>query len=239
MKPFDTKYHIVYYIYCQMSTCASLLNSELWTYGMFKLIKQNLIKFIILWFTIFLVSFYILSFFGLVPEEERVEEIILEDKTEQTLEEKLSFVTPVLPEKVVIDEIGVDVVINNPESRDIDVLDQSLSNGAVRYPSSGLLGEKTNILLFGHSSNLPVIRNTNYKAFNKLDKLEIGNKVSVLSNTHEFVYTVTSVEEADAENALVVFESDKREITLSTCNTFGDLNDRFVVKADLFDVVAI
>jgi LPXTG-site transpeptidase (sortase) family protein len=200
---------------------------------MFKLIKQNIVRFIILWLAIFLVSFFILSFLGLVPEEEKeMEEIIPEEKIIQTLDEKLSLISPT----VVINKIGVDVEINNPESRNIDVLDQSLNAGAVRYPSSGLLGEKTNMLLFGHSSNLPIVRNTNFRAFNKLNRLETGDKVSVFSSTHEFIYEVTSVEEADAENALVVFESEKREVTLSTCNTFGDLNDRFVVKAELINV---
>ena len=199
-------------------------------------LKNNIVKFIIIWFIIFLGSFLVLSIFDLVPESGEKEPEIEAPISNKTLEEKLSLITPTLPKQVKIEEIGVDVKINNPESRNIEVLDNSLNTGAVRYPSSGLLGQKTNILLFGHSSNLPIVRNKNYQAFNKLDKLNKGDKVSVFSDTHEFIYSVTSVEEADAANALVVFDSNKREITLSTCNTFGNLDDRFVVKADLVDV---
>jgi len=182
-------------------------------------------------------TFIILSILGLVPEEK--EPIVEERVTKETLEEKLLSITPTLPQRVVIDEVGIEININNPESTDINVLDNSLNSGAVRYPGSGLLNEKTNMLLFGHSSHLPIVRNKNYKAFNNLENLKAGNKISVFSNTHEFIYEVTSVEEANAENALVVFESDKREITLSTCNSFGNLDDRFVVKANLVDVKAI
>jgi LPXTG-site transpeptidase (sortase) family protein len=200
-----------------------------------RMVRENIFKFLIIWFFIFLGSFLILRVFGLVPEtEESLPEV--EPPTISTLDQKLENISPSLPERVVIDEISVDVLINNPQSRSIDVLDDSLLTGAVRYPSSGLLGEKTNILLFGHSSNLPVVRNTNFRAFNKLNKLEQGDRISVYSLTHEFIYEVRSVEEADAQNALVVFESNKREITLSTCNTFGNLDDRFVVRADLIDV---
>jgi len=207
---------------------------------MFQTIKKSLAKFVLLWLVVFITSFFILSFFGLIPERE-LDAVIVDDVIEETedvvsLEQKLALISPAPPERVVIDLIGVDVNINNPESTSINVLDDSLLTGAVRYPSSGLLGQKTNMLLFGHSSNLPIVRNTNFKAFNKLNKLEPGDSVSVFSKTHEFVYTVTTVEEADAQNALVVFESEKREITLSTCNTFGNLDDRFVVRAELIDV---
>ena len=202
---------------------------------MFEIIRKNIGKFIILWLIILIVSFAVLSLLGLVPEEEK-DVIIKETPSVESLDEKLANISIALPQRVVIDEIGVDININNPQSRNIDVLDVSLNAGVVRYPSSGLLGQKTNMLLFGHSSHLPIVRNRSYKAFNDLEDLEIGSKVSIFSGTHQFIYIVKSAEEANAENALVIFESDKREITLSTCNSFGNLDDRFIVKADLVDV---
>jgi len=201
---------------------------------MFEKIRRNFVKFIVLWFLIFIGSFLVLSFLGLVPEEKS--SISTVSPGEAELGQKIASISPALPERIVIDEIGIDININNPTSRNIDVLDDSLNSGVVRYPTSGLLGQKTNMLLFGHSSFLPIVRNSNFKAFNKLDDLKIGSRVSLFSDTHEFIYEVNSVLEADAENALVVFESNKREITLSTCNSFGDLDDRFVVKGELVNV---
>ena len=201
-----------------------------------KTVKNNKIKFVFLWFIIFLMSFVLLSALGLVPNVDENKETI-SNPTQGSLEQKLASIPSSLPSRIVIDEIRVDVVINNPQSRSIDVLDRSLNTGAVRYPSSGLLGDKTNMLLFGHSSFLPIVRNRNFKAFNNLEDLREGSRISIYSETHKFIYEVTSVEEADAENALVVFDSEKRELTLSTCNSFGDLNDRFVVRANLVDVL--
>ena len=202
---------------------------------MIEINAKNILKFLGLWFLIFSISFIILSIFDLVPESK--DEIVFDiAPTTQTLEQKVSLLERALPERIVINTIGVDVAINNPNSRNIDILNESLKSGSVRYPDSGLLGERTNMLLFGHSSNLPIVRNGNYKAFNKLDELKIEDRVSVFSNTHEFIYEVTSVEEADASDAFVNFESNKRELTLSTCDNFGDLNDRFVVRAELVDV---
>ena len=202
---------------------------------MIEINAKNILKFLGLWFLIFSISFIILSIFDLVPESK--DEIVFDiASTTQTLEQKVSLLERALPERIVINTIGVDVAINNPNSRNIDILNESLKSGSVRYPDSGLLGERTNMLLFGHSSNLPIVRNGNYKAFNKLDELKIEDRVSVFSNTHEFIYEVTSVEEADASDAFVNFESNKRELTLSTCDNFGDLNDRFVVRAELVDV---
>ena len=156
---------------------------------MFEIIRKNIGKFIILWLIILIVSFAVLSLLGLVPEEEK-DVIIKETPSVESLDEKLANISIALPQRVVIDEIGVDININNPQSRNIDVLDVSLNAGVVRYPSSGLLGQKTNMLLFGHSSHLPIVRNRSYKAFNDLEDLEIGSKVSIFSGTHQFIYIV-------------------------------------------------
>lgn len=193
-------------------------------------LKANKLFFVLSWFFIFLISFGILSFIGLVPDfEDRVEQ-------PQVMEQDFDSLEPAVPIKIVISKIGVDMKINNPESRNINVLDQSLNSGVVRYPNSGLLGERTNMLLFGHSSYLPIVRNKAYKAFNKLEDLEIGDRISVFSEDTEFIYQVSSVEEADATNALISFETNRRMITLSTCNTFGNLNDRFIIQAELIGI---
>jgi len=210
---------------------------------MLETIRKNLTKFFIIWFLIFLGSFIVFSALGLTPQEETAPEnpisVISETTSLESLEEKLQNIPPALPRRVVAEKVGIDVKVNNPDSTKIADLDNSLLTGSVRYPESGVLGQKTNMLLFGHSSHLPIVRNPNFKAFNKIEKLETGDAVSIFSDTHEFIYKVTSVEEADAENALVVFDSENREVTLSTCDNFGNLNDRFVVKAILVDVILI
>lgn len=134
--------------------------------------------------------------------------------------------------RIVIHSIGLDAPIGLPSSTDVTVLDQALLEGAVHYPTSAGLEDVGNILLFGHSSSLPVIHNKNYKLFNGLSKLTQGDVVRVQSNTHEYVYRVESVRMAKAEDAMVRFDTRDKRLTLVTCNnSFGDTSDRYVVEA--------
>lgn len=136
------------------------------------------------------------------------------------------------PTRVVVERIGVDVEVLNPQSRDIAVLDEALKEGVVRYPGSGKLGEDKNVFLFGHSSYLPTIYNTNYRAFNKLGDLVPGDIVRVQGGGKEHLYRVYSVKLIEAEDALVDLSGNKAKLTLSTCNSFGEPGERFVVEAE-------
>jgi LPXTG-site transpeptidase (sortase) family protein len=137
------------------------------------------------------------------------------------------------PTRIVIESIGVDTTITSPESADVGVLDRALQSGAVRYPGSGLLGQSANMLIFGHSSYLPVVHNKAYQAFNELGKVTQGERITVYSDAHQYTYEVTSVRMAKAEDVSVDFTSRVPTLTLATCNTFGAKEDRWVVIATL------
>lgn len=139
------------------------------------------------------------------------------------------------PERIVIPAIGVESQITAPESTNVDVLDRALLLGTVHYPGSGMLGENGNVLLFAHSSYLPVVKNKAFQAFNELGKLEMGDLVTVYSATHAFTYSVTSVKLAPADTVLITFTADEPILTLATCNTFGAKQDRWVVSARLVE----
>ncbi len=136
------------------------------------------------------------------------------------------------PVRVIIDKIGVNSVVINPESADIDVLDQALLRGVVRYPGSGALLDDENIFMFGHSSYLPIINNQAYKAFNRLNELNLGDEIRLFSEKSEYVFKVVKMEVASAEEAMVKFEGGKKKLILSTCDSFGKKSDRFVVEAE-------
>src|SRR3989344_665620 len=72
-----------------------------------------------------------------------------------------------LPERIAISSIGLDLPVQNPITRDINALDTLLQKGPARYVDSARLGEKGNVIIFGHSSRLPVVHNQMYKAFNR------------------------------------------------------------------------
>ena len=143
------------------------------------------------------------------------------------------------PVRVTAETIGLDVKIENPTSTDVKVLDDSLLRGAVRYPTSGMLGVDGTVLLFGHSSYLPVVYNQAYKAFNKIQNLKTGETISVFSAHKEYRYKVVGVRLADATEDVIELPSDGKYLTLVTCDSFGRKTSRFVVTADFVGEYAL
>ncbi|MFT5180103.1 MAG: LPXTG-site transpeptidase (sortase) family protein [Candidatus Paceibacteria bacterium] len=141
--------------------------------------------------------------------------------------------TTTLPEHISIPTIGVDSQIEHPNSQDILTLDNALKKGAVYYPGSGSL-EEGNVFLFGHSSNWKVVQNQAYKVFNDLDKLQKGETITLEAKGYQYVYKVDRVSLVDENEAFVSFDNTKNTLTISTCNTFGAKQERWVVEATFF-----
>lgn len=141
-----------------------------------------------------------------------------------------------LPEKIEIPRLDKSVPVNNPASTDLDVLDQSLLSGTVRYPESARLGEAGNVLVFGHSSHLPLVHNQAFRAFNDIETLREGDVILVSGKGYRFVYAVERVEEMKAESGEIEMDVTGAKLTLATCDTFKTKSDRFVVTAGLVAV---
>lgn len=136
-----------------------------------------------------------------------------------------------IPTQITIDEIGLDTPIITPEDSTLEVLDRALLSGAVHYPESGFPGQDGNMLLFGHSSYLPVINNKAYKAFNDLNKLRQGDLITVYTETHIYLYETQTITLSEAEDVVVRFTADEPILTLSTCNSFGAKQERWIATA--------
>lgn len=139
------------------------------------------------------------------------------------------------PTRLVIASIGVDTKVSNPKSTSAEVLDTALTKSAVRYPGSGLPGVG-NMFIFGHSTGFSVVQNQAYKVFNKIKTAKVGATVNVYSKSATYEYKVTSVKLVDKSKALVEFDTAKNMLTLSTCDSFGRDQDRYVLEADLVSV---
>jgi LPXTG-site transpeptidase (sortase) family protein len=177
------------------------------------------------------VTFAVLSAFGIVPETPKADEPVAVEAEEKKLDTNPVVEVNAVPVRIVADAINLDVHVENPVSRDIATLDAALLKGAVRYPSSGALSDNNNMLVFGHSSGLPVIHNQNYKIFNNLKDLEEGDIVRVYSEKREYLYRVDTVSHVDANDALITFAEGVKKLTLSTCDSFGKKTERYVVEA--------
>jgi LPXTG-site transpeptidase (sortase) family protein len=135
------------------------------------------------------------------------------------------------PDRIIIDKVGVDTIVEKPTTRDVAALDQYLTRGAVHYPGSGTV-EQGNMFLFGHSTGLRVVQNQAFKTFNGLENLIQGDEIIVEADGRMFIYKVDSVELLDEDDALITFDNSSRRLTLSTCNTFGAKQERWVVEAE-------
>jgi LPXTG-site transpeptidase (sortase) family protein len=140
------------------------------------------------------------------------------------------------PVRIEIPSLGLRTTVSNPTSSSIATLDAELIKGAVRYPGSGIPGEEGNVVIFGHSSHLPVVHNQAYRAFNDIQNLKAGDVIYVIGDAHAYVYAVESVEEATTESDAIPLKVEGAKLTLATCNNFGTKEDRFIVVANLVNV---
>lgn len=145
-------------------------------------------------------------------------------------------VTGELPVKITIQKINLTATVANPTTSDPNVLDQDLLYGAVRYPGSGTLGvDGQNVVLFGHSSYLPIVHNQAFKTFDGIQNLATGDRISVESAGRTYVYEVETVASASAQTDGIPLTVPGQKLTLVTCDSFKTKSDRFVVIAHLVE----
>jgi len=201
--------------------------------------KKSQAKFILYFLVAFILLFCLMYSVGWVPDSIKQNNgdslRTLWDKAQKiAIDKQLNLVgmTAENPTRIVIDKIGVDVTISNPNTTNVATLDEYLKQGAVRYPGSGLLGQG-NMFIFAHSAEaFVIINNLNLKAFNGLKNLSSGDVIMVYSESNAYIYKVTSVKLVDKNQALVKLDNSKNMLTLSTCNTLGAPSERYVVEAD-------
>lgn len=137
------------------------------------------------------------------------------------------------PTRIRIAAINLDLPLSNPETRDIAALDEVLKKGPARYVDSALLGESGNVLIFGHSSHLPVVHNQMYKAFNRVPDLKEGDVIEVEGESKVYSYRVLNVKQVDAEEGIIDLTKTGNRLTIVTCDTLTGKTSRFVVDAEL------
>lgn len=174
-------------------------------------------------------TYFSLYIVGFVPKNLRVENIITDADLPKNKE--VIYEGTTIPDRIIVEKIGINTKVIKPSVINVSVLDEVLKQGAVYYPGSGTV-EKGNIFVFGHSTNWPVVQNPAYKTFNGLDKLKSGDEIIVEAEGKNFSYKVKSVELVNAEDAIVEFDNSGQTLTLSTCNTFGEKQERWVVVAE-------
>jgi len=186
----------------------------------------------------FIVSFTLLDAVGIVPDPSAADADTSPIVTVATSSLAAAVaIAPVaeLPVKIEIPSIKLSATVANPDTTDPEVLDNALLKGAVRYPTSAKLGQQGNVIIFGHSSYLPIVNNQAYKTFDGIQKLKAGDVITVYSSGTAYDYAVDTVSKEDANSAAIPLTVTGSKLTLSTCDSFDTKTDRFVVTATLVD----
>lgn len=174
---------------------------------------------------LFCLTFMVLAAADALPEP-------LEVSEEPVASEEEVVANPEYPVRIAAPAVGVNATVSNPQTATIATLDAALLTGAVRYPTTARLGEEGTVLIFGHSSRIPVVRNQAYKAFNNIQNLKKGETISVYSATAEYRYKVTGVRIADATEDVVQLAQSGKHLVLVTCDSFTSKTSRFIVTAE-------
>jgi LPXTG-site transpeptidase (sortase) family protein len=145
------------------------------------------------------------------------------------------------PTAIIIPAIDMNLPVQNPTTRDLTALDALLTNGPARYVDSAKLGERGNVIIFAHSSHLPVVHNQMYKAFNRVPELTAGDTITIVGDDgQKYLYSVLSVRKADVSDATIDLSPRVgTKLTLVTCDTLTGKSARFILEADFIGTVEI
>ena len=159
--------------------------------------------------------------------------------TQLTADTDLVATKKILPTRIQIDAIGLDLGVQNPGTRDIAKLDSLLVKGPARYVDSAMLGNPGNMIIFAHSSHLPVVHNQMFKAFNRIPELKAGDTITLHGDDGiAYLYSVTDIKKADAGDTTIDLSASLgTKLTLVTCDTLTGKSARYVLSADLVGTV--
>jgi LPXTG-site transpeptidase (sortase) family protein len=145
------------------------------------------------------------------------------------------------PVTIIIPSIDMSLPVQNPSTRDLSALDTLLQKGPARYVDSAKLGEKGNVIIFAHSSHLPVVHNQMYKAFNRVPELVQGDTITIVGDDgQKYLYSVNSVRKADVSDATIDLSPRiGTKLTLVTCDTLTSKSARFILDADFIGTIEI
>lgn len=147
----------------------------------------------------------------------------------------------VLPVEIKISSVGIDLPVQNPSTTDVDALDALLNKGPARYVSSAELGVSGNVLIFAHSSHLPIVTNKMFQAFNQIPNVNPGASVELDgADGKAYLYSVDSVVKADTSDGTTINldPSQGEKLTLVTCDTLTSTSARFILTAHFVGVVS-
>lgn len=140
--------------------------------------------------------------------------------------------------EIKIKKIGVVAPIIWSLNSDEDAIEVDLKRGVVRYPDTGIPGQRGNAVISGHSSNYAWAQGNYNFIFKDLNNLVPGDEIIVRTTqknnkSFEYVYKVTTKNVVVANDPVIFEENGKPIITLVTCWPLRTTWKRLIIKAEL------
>jgi LPXTG-site transpeptidase (sortase) family protein len=135
--------------------------------------------------------------------------------------------------RVVEPTLGLDALMANDWNELEDQIRSSLLQGVVHYPGTAEPGERGNVFLTGHSSNLFWEISSYNTVFALLPKIQVGDDIYITHNQTEYHYRVTETKEVTPQDVSILAQGTDQKMTLMTCTPVGTALKRFVATAKL------
>ena len=139
--------------------------------------------------------------------------------------------TTSISHSIFIPNIGLRAQIVFSSSDEDEIINQALEKGIVHWPETAYPGEKKNMVLAGHSSGYFWQKTPYSQIFAQLDKLVVGDKLTIFYAQKSYVYQVEEMKIVSSQAVKVL--SDEADLTIITCWPAGTTLKRMVVKAKM------
>ncbi len=137
-----------------------------------------------------------------------------------------------------IEKIGVEApMIWSKSEKESDLL-KDLEKGVAILPKTGVPGQSGNAVISGHSSNYVWAKGDYNYIFEKLNDLEIGDKIIIKTtgqNNRSFSYSyiIKSKNVVKPNDPAIFTSTDETSLTLVTCWPLRTTWNRLIVKAEI------
>lgn len=136
------------------------------------------------------------------------------------------------PNSIIIYKINVRAPLVFANGTSQKELNKALDQGVIIYPGSALPGQNGEVFLSGHSSSYPWDKTQYGQVFTLLDKVEVGDIVSLIYDHAQYDYRIIG-KQILAPKDTKINSTSEPILVLMTCWPIGTALNRLVVKGEL------
>jgi LPXTG-site transpeptidase (sortase) family protein len=136
----------------------------------------------------------------------------------------------VLPERLVIPSLGIDVPIVISKSDNEAAMQKDLERGVIYLPGSSKLNQNGTMVILGHSSAYPWYKGSYGSIFALLNKLNVNDQIIVFAKDKQYVYKVLGKEIRAPKDLVFQMQENEPVLYLVSCWPVNTAWKRIVIK---------